>query len=98
MNQAYHKFTHHELKTTRYHGGENMTKVKVTGSHEVSVIRDIEKPDMDESNIVRRLKKGETLSVDTSHVYWDSYDRQYYKVDIGRNFDTFVATGGVRVV
>jgi hypothetical protein len=27
MNQAYHKFTHHELKTTQYHGGENMIKV-----------------------------------------------------------------------
>jgi hypothetical protein len=78
-------------------GGENMTKVKVTGSHEVSVIRDIEKPDMDETNIVRRLKKGETLSVDTSHVYWDSYDNQYYLCDIGMDFPTYIITGGIKV-
>lgn len=74
-----------------------MTKVKVTGSHEVSVVRDIEKPDMDETNIVQRLKKGETLSVDTSHTYWDSYDNQYYLCDIGMDFPTYVITGGISV-
>lgn len=74
-----------------------MTKVKVTGSHEVSVIRDIENPAMDEMNIVQRLKKGETLSVDTSHTYWDSYDNQYYRCDIGMDFPTYVITGGISV-
>lgn len=74
-----------------------MTKVKVTGSHEVSVIRDIQKPDIDETNIVQRLKKGETLSVDTSRIYWDSYDNQYYQCDIGMDFPTYIITGGISV-
>jgi hypothetical protein len=52
---------------------------------------------MDETNIVRRLKKGETLSVDTSHVYWDSYDNQYYLCDIGMDFPTYIITGGIKV-
>lgn len=74
------------------------TKCKVVNCHELSVVKDIFCPEKDESNIVERHKAGDILNVDTSRVYWDSYDRQYYKVDIGRNFDTFVTTGGVRVV
>lgn len=94
---VYQRFGHHVTPMTQYLGGENMTKVKVTGSHEASVIRDIEKPDMDETNVVQRLKKGETLSVDTSHVYWDSYDNQYYRCDIGMDFPTYIITGGISV-
>ena len=74
------------------------TKCKVVNCHEFSIVKDIFSPEKDESNIVERVKAGDILNVDTSQAYWDSYDRQYYKVDIGRNFDTFVATGGVRVV
>lgn len=74
-----------------------MTKAKVFGAHEVSVVRDIHLPDIDETNIVERLKPGDTLSIDTSRTYWDSYDNQYYLCDIGRDFPTYIITGGVRV-
>ena len=75
-----------------------MTKVKVVNCHELSVVRDIENPDMDESNIVKRLKAGETLAVDTSRVYYDSWDNQYYRADVGLEGEYYVATGGVSVV
>ena len=74
------------------------TKCKVVNCHALSIAKDIFCPDKDESNIIERVNAVDILNVDTSQEYWDSYDRQYYKVDIGRNFDTFVATGGVRVV
>ena len=76
----------------------NMTKCKVANCHELSVLRDIHCPDIDETNIVKRLKKDEIIFVDTSHVYWDSYDTPYYKCDVDMDIETFVAAGGVKVV
>lgn len=74
------------------------TKVKVINCHELSLLRDIHAPDLDENNIIKRFKAGDVILVDTSHVYWDSYDRCYYKCKDDYDFETFVAAGGVRVV
>lgn len=75
-----------------------MTKVRVVNCHELSVLRDIHLPTIDETNVVKRLKAGETLAVDTTRVYYDSYDNQYYKADVGLEGEHYVLTGGVSVV
>lgn len=73
-----------------------MTKVVVTNCHELSVRRDIFLPE-NQDQIAKVLKRGETLFVDTSHVYWDSYDNQYYRCDIGKDFPTYIIKGGISV-
>ena len=74
-----------------------MTKAVVTNCHELSVRRDIFLPE-NADQIAKVLKRGETLFVDTSHTYWDSWDNQYYKADVGIEGDCYVITGGVSVV
>lgn len=56
-----------------------MTKMKVTNCHELSIRKDVTCPELEET-VLTVVKKGTELLVDTSRVYWNWKDRQYYKV------------------
>lgn len=89
-------YTYHEHKMTQYLGGDTitMTKTIVTGSHEVSVLKNIYYHD--EISVVKRLKKNEVVMVDTSMVHFDWQNNEYYKCDIGKDFDCFIPVGGAK--
>lgn len=75
-----------------------MTNMKVFGCKELSVLKDYKANINDQESIIKTLKEGEVVSIDTSSTYWSLDDRQYYKIDLGYGVIGYVRTDALKVV
>lgn len=75
-----------------------MPKLKVFGCKELSVLKDFRANIKDTESIIKTLKEGEVVSLDTSRTYWSLDDKQYYKLDLGYGVVGYVNVGGLKVV
>ena len=75
-----------------------MANLKVFGCKELSVLSDFKANLGDTVTIIKVLKEGEVVSIDTSRTYWSYDDKQYYEVDLGYGRVGYVRTDALRVV
>lgn len=75
-----------------------MTKLKVFGCKELSVLSDYRRSPKDQETVLKKLNEGEVVSIDTSKTYWSMDDKQYYKLDLGYGNVGYVNTNGFKVV
>ena len=75
-----------------------MTKCKVFGCKELSVLKDISYNPNDETSVLKTLKLNDVVEVDTSHVYWSWDDKAYYKIDLGYDRIGYVNTEGLKAI
>lgn len=75
-----------------------MTKAKVFGCKELSVLKDYKANINDMENVIKILNEGEVVVIDTSRTYWSLDDRQYYEVDLGYGNVGYVRVGGVKII
>ena len=75
-----------------------MTNLKVFGCKELSVLKDYKANVNDQEQVIKTLKDGEVVSIDTSKTYWSLDDRQYYKINLPDGRDGYVIVGALRMV
>lgn len=75
-----------------------MTNLKVFGCKELSVLKDYKANINDQEQVIKTLKEGEVVSIDTSKTYWSLDDRQYYGIDLGYGKTGYVRVNALKVV
>lgn len=60
-----------------------MTKMKVFGCKELSVLKDFRNSPKTQKNVIKTLNEGDVVSLNTLNKYWSWDDRAYYEVDLG---------------
>lgn len=75
-----------------------MTKVKVFGCKELSVLKDYKANVNDGENVIKYLKENEVVEIDTSRTYWSLDDRQYYKIELDSGLAGYVIVSALRLV